>query len=40
MSGENDVLPDEYPQSICDKFVGDHEVLEAWKMEFYSRRKP
>jgi hypothetical protein len=33
-AGCNDVCNDEFPQSVCDKFNDDGEVLNAWKKIF------
>jgi len=36
-AGCNDVYPDEFPQSVCDKFCGDGDVFDAWKDIFCNK---
>ena len=36
-SGCNDVNPDEYPQSICDKYGSDFNLFADWIEMFWSK---
>lgn len=32
IAGCNDVLPDEFPKSVCARFKSDTDVLSAWRL--------